>query len=59
MIQEETSQRHELIPEVIPRQKGQINIGPESMSYRLTVTWKLRKEQVNKNRDKVLLLNLE
>ena len=53
------SQRQELIPEVIPRQKGHINIGSESMIYRLMVTWKLRKLQANKNLDKVLLLNLE
>ena len=51
MIQDEISQRQELIPEVIPRQKGHINIGPESMSYRLMVTWKFRKLQTNKNWD--------
>jgi hypothetical protein len=49
MIQDDMSQREELIPEVIPRQKGHINIGPESMSYTLMVTWKLRKQQTNKN----------
>jgi hypothetical protein len=29
------------------------------MSYSLMVIWKFRKEQANKNWDKVLLLNLE
>jgi len=59
MIQDEMSQRQELIPEIIPRQKGHTNISPESKSYSLMVTWKLRKLQANKNLDKVLLLNLE
>jgi hypothetical protein len=59
MIHDEIPQRHKLIPEVIPRRKGHINIGPVRMSYGLPVTWKLKKNKRTSTYTKFLLLNLE